>query len=62
MGDRGCVSHIVGGAFKGFIIGAIVGGLAGVALSRRPNDIARMAATSGTCFGAVKMVFGALIC
>lgn len=62
MGDRGCVSHIVGGGIKGFIIGGIVGGIAGIALSRRPNDIARMAATSGTCFGALKMVVGALIC
>lgn len=62
MAEHGCVVQILSGAVKGFVMGGIIGGAAGFALSRRPNDIARMAATSGGCFGALKMFVAALIC
>lgn len=62
MGDRGCFSHIIGGAIKGIVMGGLVGALGGIAMRQNKNGIITMASQGAQIFGAAKLVVGALIC
>ena len=62
MTEKGCASYILGGAFKGAVMGGLFGAAAGTFLRKHPSIILQMSMKGACVFAGLKALIGGLIC